>query len=186
VKDKFHEKPMIPFGDEFFPHVNCLFVSPSNRRSFSCEYAVNCVENIFAPRDLAMATSWSGLRPGVPDSSFATIPRRSNEVQHPEHGVLCRPTAQFWRRLLCGHSFLDMTFLRIDHQPVSKADVYCRGPQLQADIRIQPSDVQGVGCLRWLDINNTPEFNDSVLAATLPWMAVKLTVPRLHNDNTPR
>jgi hypothetical protein len=72
-----------------------------------------------------------------------------------------------------------MTFLRIDHQPVSEDDVYCRGPQPQADIRIQPSDVQGVGGLVWLDINNTPEFNDSMLAAR---MAVKLTVLRLHNN----
>jgi hypothetical protein len=129
-----------------------------------------------------MTATWFGPRPGVPASSFDVIPRRRSEVQDPEHRVLCRPTVQFWRGLLCGHSLPDMTFLRIDHQPVSEDDVYCRGPQLQADIAIQPSDVQGVGGLRWLDINNTPEFNDSVLAAMLPWMAVKLTVLRLHNN----
>jgi hypothetical protein len=128
-----------------------------------------------------MTASWSGPRPGATASSFEVIPGRRSEVQDPENVVLRRPTAQIWRGLMCGHLLPDVAFFRIDHQPVSEVDVYCRGQQLQADIRIQPSYVQGVRCLRWLDINNCPEFNDSVLAALLPWMAVKLTVLRLHS-----
>lgn len=183
VKDKFcYEQPMISFSDELFPRVDLLYVIPAIRQSFSCEYAANCVENIFAPLDLATTASWSGPRPGVPASSFEVIPRRRSEVQDPEHGVLCRPAVQFWRGMLGGHSLPDVTFLRIDHEPVSEADARHRGPQLQASIRIRPSDVRGVRRLRWLDINNCPEFNDSVLAATLPWMAVNLTVLRINTN----
>ncbi|KAA8909493.1 hypothetical protein FN846DRAFT_888982 [Sphaerosporella brunnea] len=168
IKEKWcWDQPMLSFEYDSFPKIKYLLLNCTNKTYFGVHTVVDAMAALFG----------SGPPPQVhfnpdriPQSTYSVLPCRRSEMQDFEKNHLCRAATWYWRGLLGEASFPDLKVLIISHQPLREEDKINRLQQLREPIALGPEDLKGMQKLVFFNAEFSPELNDSVLTAMLPWM----------------